>query len=530
MENRFLLGLLALVIVSFFFYFNAYVCDDAFITFRVLDNWIRGYGLRWNVLERVQVATSPLFMLLVAPFYALVHDRGVLPNPTRAWALVLVVSYLLSLGTVWAVWRRFRDPLIFFLVLLLLLSSQAFVTFTSSGLETPLSYLLLTAFFTRYLRSENSTCSDRDFLLLSFLAALIALNRLDLILLIAPACLHLAVLKGRAEPGKMLALTAFAVLPLLGWFVFSLVYFGFLLPNTYYAKIGLVADPSALWGMGWKYLRQSYAEDAVTLGVIVLASLSCAFRLRSRQLCAQLGSLAYVVYITKIGGDFLGFRFLAMSFLVSVLVLGAQLAQINLPKKHLWIASLVVACLSVQALTVHSPLRAYLEGPRAADVRYYYYASGLRYYRPGRSFPFAQFHAIRDETYCQSCRADSFQVHVTGGGLRGFCRGPLDHMVDPQRITDPLLARLPNPEVASFVPGHLMQPIPAGYLESIVAGTNLLRDPELASYYDKLRTVVSGDLFTMERFRFIGQLNFPGERRYQKPYQQQDPPYPYDRR
>ena len=33
-------------IFSFFFYFNAYVCDDAFIVFRAVDNFIRGDGLR----------------------------------------------------------------------------------------------------------------------------------------------------------------------------------------------------------------------------------------------------------------------------------------------------------------------------------------------------------------------------------------------------------------------------------------------------------------------------------------------------
>jgi hypothetical protein len=40
---------------------KAWVCDDAYITFKTVDNFVEGYGLRWNVLERVQVHTHPLW-------------------------------------------------------------------------------------------------------------------------------------------------------------------------------------------------------------------------------------------------------------------------------------------------------------------------------------------------------------------------------------------------------------------------------------------------------------------------------------
>jgi hypothetical protein len=33
---------------------NAWLSDDAYITFRTVDNFIHGYGLTWNVAERVQ--------------------------------------------------------------------------------------------------------------------------------------------------------------------------------------------------------------------------------------------------------------------------------------------------------------------------------------------------------------------------------------------------------------------------------------------------------------------------------------------
>ena len=56
---------LSLVVFVYVFLINAWVVDDAYITFRTVDNFLHGYGLRWNVDERVQVYTHPLWMLVM---------------------------------------------------------------------------------------------------------------------------------------------------------------------------------------------------------------------------------------------------------------------------------------------------------------------------------------------------------------------------------------------------------------------------------------------------------------------------------
>ena len=48
---------------------SAWLMDDAFITFRTIDNFVHGYGLTWNTTERVQAYTNPLWMFLVSAFY-----------------------------------------------------------------------------------------------------------------------------------------------------------------------------------------------------------------------------------------------------------------------------------------------------------------------------------------------------------------------------------------------------------------------------------------------------------------------------
>ena len=48
--------------------------DDAYITFRAIDNFFDGYGLRWNIDERVQVYTHPLWMMLHMLMHLLVDN------------------------------------------------------------------------------------------------------------------------------------------------------------------------------------------------------------------------------------------------------------------------------------------------------------------------------------------------------------------------------------------------------------------------------------------------------------------------
>ena len=118
---------------------QGWVSDDAFITFRVIDNFVHGHGLRWNVDERVEVYTHPLWMGLLVPFHAL---WGNLFFTSIAVSVVCTgVALLLAV-------RAFPASLVATLgVLLLPLAlSRAATQFATSGLENALSYLLFGLF------------------------------------------------------------------------------------------------------------------------------------------------------------------------------------------------------------------------------------------------------------------------------------------------------------------------------------------------------------------------------------------------
>src|SRR6185503_19260292 len=76
---------------------SAWICDDAYITFRVIDNFWNGYGLRWNVIDRVQAYTHPLWLMLMSLVYGVTRE---------AYYTSLALQIALSLAAAWALCFR----------------------------------------------------------------------------------------------------------------------------------------------------------------------------------------------------------------------------------------------------------------------------------------------------------------------------------------------------------------------------------------------------------------------------------------
>jgi arabinofuranosyltransferase len=180
---------------------RAWVCDDAYITFRTVDNFVNGYGLTWNVAERVQAYTHPLWMLLLSAVYATTREPF--------WTSI-IFSLLLSLvAVVLFVLKIARSALTALFGLLILTLSNAFVDYATSGLENPLTHLLLVVFLSVYFAlpavafqtTSASATNRRSLFVLALIAALGGFNRLDTLLLFAPPLAYVFLKQITIYPG-----------------------------------------------------------------------------------------------------------------------------------------------------------------------------------------------------------------------------------------------------------------------------------------------------------------------------------------
>jgi arabinofuranosyltransferase len=508
MTRKPLLGL-ALLAFTLLFLRTAWVGDDVYITLRTVDNFVHGYGLTWNVAERVQAYTHPLWMFALTALYLPTHD---------AYLTALLASFLASVLTLWLAARRDGFAALGVLTLLL---SKAFMDYSASGLENPLTHLLLALFFIAFVEKGSSP------LTLAFLASLLALNRQDALLFVVPSFAYILLASslrggwssrqsnllvvGQIASQKPLAMTALGFLPLLLWEAFSLFYYGFPFPNTYYAKLGAGIPKAELLAQGLTYFLDSLQRDPLTLTVIAAGILLTLWRGQLRERLIALGSLLYLAYVLSIGGDFMSGRFLTSSLLISVLLLMRLLRDLSPRWKYATLGTVIL--LGFFATPPNFILD--LNQPRFTDRdlvtginderAFYYPISGLMNYRPGKQIPFASEGWV-EHGYALRERGKSV-VDEKNVGFIGYFAGPAVHIVDRYALADPLLARLPAASQEKWRIGHFERDIPAGYIQTLRTGVNQIQNPNLAEYYEALSLITRGPLFSRTRLAAIWKMN-----------------------
>jgi arabinofuranosyltransferase len=471
---------------------TAWLADDAYITLRTVDNWLAGFGPVWNVTERVQAYTHPLWMLLLTGVTA--FTREYFFSTIAASILISLAAFYLVVGKLAVDWG---GALLAGAVLLL---SKAFVDYSTSGLENALTHLLLALFLWRFFCRPFTL---RTLFWLSLFAALGAVNRLDSVLLFAPPLLFAAAAL-RHDWRRALGVLALGMTPLLAWEIFSLVYYGFPLPNTYYAKLATGLPLAALAEQGFYYFLHSAGADPLMLAAI-LAGVTLPWLTRSwRQAAVAAGVVLYLLYILRIGGDFMAGRFFSAPLLVSAAILARQ----PLLTRPRWqIAGVLILTVALGfANPGQSPWLSQadyavgaIDGKGIADERgHYYQRYGL--------LPANRENRLRAAGAIAGTPDPALFDHC-GIGMRGFLASPYTHIVDFCGLADALIARLPVIYDPAWRIGHPIRHIPDGYLGTLRTGQNQIADADLARFYDQLRLITRGPLFDPARWQAIWLIN-----------------------
>ena len=497
---------LLVAVFSYVFLANAWLGDDAYITFRVVWNALNGYGVVFNPGERVQAYTHPLWMLLMAAAHAVTREF---------FFTALAVSYALALAAVLRVASSAGGITRAAIAAGWLLSSKAFVDYTSSGLEYPLSYLLLAVFYVRFVDVAAVPLSGRTLMRLGLIAGLAFVNRFDTVLLFAPALAWLTWRAIRRRDERIVPLVLGFVIPAAAWLTFATIYYGFPLPNTYYAKVATGIPSFLLYRQGAAYLLNSFAHDPITLGTIA-AAVGLAVRAPAPVRLASLGAAAYVAYTISVGGDFMSGRFFAMPFLVAVV------AVLRACRNMRWEPPVAAALVLYNVIIPLVPVKTTQDYDAAWPWRSQNGVKDERghYHRITNPFFYSPFRQLPDHTWMReglSFRNGPERVTVQGSiGYYGLAAGPEKHLVDRNALSDALLARLPvSPRLYfEFYVGHYFRDIPEGYLESVARGTNELTDPMLRAYYGRLANVIRGPLLSRQRLADMWYLNAGEGRRF----------------
>lgn len=491
---------------------RAWQGDDAFITWRTASHLLQGRGLSFNVGQRVQAFTSPLW-LLVGTLCGALFDEF--------YFSVLVVSALLAYATAARLLWVLRGQLLAQGVLVLtLLASPTAVDFSTSGLETP-ALMLLSASLGLAVFSQRMGQIVLCFCLLFFCrpdAALLALFPL------------LWTFRQPLQRARLARFAALGLLPIFVWEAFSLFYFGSLVPNTALAKLNSEVPRWEMLALGLHYAVDFARHEPWPAALVLAAALTGLVHRGSSGKVLAGSLLLHLAYVVWVGGDFMRGRFFVAPFWLSLAWLVALCGSAPLrARRRATLAALVAAALSL--LLPWAPVRRLapdgLEAlGRSGGViweRAYYARETSLLSVMGRLAEKEQrgFVLYEKARPCAELPLGKGRFVLSMEvGYCGFMGGPKLTVLDAAALTDPFLSRVPFVPSSSWRVGHLVRQNLRHYAE-VRAGRRAFLDAGVAEAYGDVNLVTRGPLFSLGRvraiFRLLAGVHAPAFRRYSKP-------------
>jgi arabinofuranosyltransferase len=522
-------------------------CDDAYHSHKMSLNFANGDGLVYNVGERVNASTCPLHTIIIGCFYKVFGNMYLT-------SLLLCVAYSIA-AFVLLLKSSCRNNYQAVLATMALVFSTSFVSFTTSGLEKPLLFLLFAILLHIFWGKENF--SLRELALSSFIGGLILMTRMDNGLFLFPLLLFMLAKRKKVSLPKAMTFMALGLVPFFLWELFSLFYYGFPFPNTAYAKLATGIPRSEYWVRGAIYFLDAFLYDPLVLlfPILFIVSSLCVKNLKSK--IVAVGIILYFAYILHIGGDFMRGRHFTVLFFISLFSLfrlvrfsdGEDDEKNTLVEKrgilscrHAFAFGFSLICAAgiwfpkeMEVIDMQGRVRRNVGVHvfSVADERYHYFAQTALFYNRERLFEsdiengfltgiverhpywgdwgvggdnlfvFKFLRARKALRY----KGDVLEAKWVAAGIIMFHLADGFYLGDTIGLGDPLLSRLPARWEKNWRIGHLYRDIPEGYQESIRAGENKIKDPALAKYLGLLWDITRSEkLFTWDRLQKI--INF----------------------
>ena len=332
------LGVPALIVLVASWIYR-WVQDDAYINFRIIGNLLAGHGPVFNIGERVEAYSDPLWLFLLALAHA------VLPWASLEWTsailgIVCAVAGVLFGGRAIQRLAGSRGAGTVVPIGLFVFSVVAGVwEYVTGGLEMGMVFFWIGLSFWLLVRVEHMRTEALRAAVVMGLGPLI---RPELVLESAVFLGTLVVViaapnwKGPTRPTRRYAipLASAAALPVI-YELWRMAYFAMFVSNTALAK----SAGSAWWGQGFTYLWNFVAPYTLWLPFLLIVPLMAPRILRWWRAGDRIGVLVLAspivaglvdtVYVVHVGGDYQHARLLLPAFFAICVALYVEVRQLR---------------------------------------------------------------------------------------------------------------------------------------------------------------------------------------------------------
>ena len=446
--------------------------EDAFINLRIVDQVMAGHGPVFNAGERIEAATSPLWLAV------LVLGRIVFGAFVAAEWIALLASLLTAVaafivgGYAARVRHRDDDGVVVPVGLLFVAAVAVVWDFSTSGLEIGLVWLwLASAWLVLMVAVRSPHMVGRRRFVCGVVLGLAPLVRPELTLtMVFLLVAWFYLVRPRRVVFDLIAIFALPV----AYQIFRMGFYASVVPNTALAK-----DAGGLHlSQGWAYLRDfvgAYRLWVTALLIVAVLVINYLQRRERRMAMATgamvLGGLANGLYIILIGGDYMHGRLLLPAFFAIALPASIAVRRARLPE--LGLAALAGAWALVSILWFRPPVPP--PGYVVAPISDWRVVSGARIYPADTAFGLNGNQAA--DLYAQGVRGyfraaqtqplpandpNAFVYTLGSIGVPAYDAGRRIWVVDMGGLAEPLAARTST--IADRPAGHRKQVDEAWYV------------------------------------------------------------------
>jgi len=291
--------------------------EDAFINLRIVDQIFAGHGPVFNAGERVEAATSTIWIGVLVVARIVFGAFASMEWITMLASLAAAVAAFAVAGKATRLYHRGEHGVVVPVGLILVAAVAVVWDFSTSGLEMGLVFLWIAGSWyvlVSAARAQPDEIQGAKRFGFGFVLGLAPLVRPDLALMMLCVLAAWFVL---VRPRRIVFdLTAILTLPVV-YQIFRMGYYATVVPTTALAK-----DASGLHiGQGWRYAKNFIGPYRLWLTAILIVA-TIVYRYlanRDRRLAIATAAilaagLAHALYITAIGGDYMHGRLLLPAF------------------------------------------------------------------------------------------------------------------------------------------------------------------------------------------------------------------------
>lgn len=322
--------LVTILFIGLLSFKNSFIQDDAFISFRYAQNWVKFSELTWNPgePEKVEGYTNFLWVVIMAIPIRLGLDPVISSKIISIVFMTMTLLFTYKLGNL-----LLSSKGLAYLIMLLVGTHYTFYVYATGGLETQLQTMLLViCAYLIFLMTEKRSWTNHGLLLASLFFSFAILTRIDSTIILFVLFIHLfqSLIKHGNAAASFLKNTAVFLIPALlivgTWIIWKIYYYHDVLPNTFYIKATGFSMPVIKNGIRYcyEYFNSYWQIPMVLIGMVSIKSM-----IKSKIGILLIACLMWSIYIIKIGGGFMEFRLLVPITPFIFIIYGQILKEIN---------------------------------------------------------------------------------------------------------------------------------------------------------------------------------------------------------